>query len=252
MAVIVKYALLEKLQKKGLYIISALCILLLLLISSGSTTITIDGEPVTGFRMMFPVLHTITNALSCIFAAVLSCTTIPEEYERRSSHLIWSRGISQTVYHGGLALANIIAACIPTFLQYIILGGYAALNGHGEVIRMLCPAFLILTLNVVVVSAFTSAVSIPLPGMPAGVIGVLLALLGIFHSLLEMYERVIGGVPSRLLNALLAVTPNLHKIGVQAEHILIGEKVSTHVLLVGLLFVYVNTAFLYILRKKEA
>ena len=252
MFAIVKYSLSEQLQKKGLYIILALCILLLLLIPSGSTTITIAGEPVTGFRMMFPVLHTITNALSCIFAAVISCTTIPKEYERRSSHLVWSRGISQRVYHGGLALSNIIAACVPALLQYVILGGYAALNGQSAVIRMLCPAFLILAINVGVVSAFTSAVSILLPGMPAGVIGVMLALLGIFHSLLETYTRVIGGVPSRLLNAVLRVIPNLYKIGVQAEHIMLGEKISIHVLLVGLFFVYVNTAFIFVLRKKEA
>ena len=230
----------------------ALCILLLLLLSSGSTNMTIAGEPVTGFRMMFPVLHTTVNALSCVFAAVLSCTTIPEEYERHSSHLVWSRGISQLVYHGGLTLANVITACIPALMQYAIIGGYAALSGHSEVIRMLGPAFLLLAVNIEIVSIFTSVMSIPLSGMPAGVIGVLLALLGMFHSLLEMYGRVIGGVPSRLLNAVLTVIPNLYKIGVQAEHMLLGKELSIHVLLVGLLFVYVNTAILYVLRKKEA
>lgn len=252
MAVIVRYALLEKLQKKGLYIISVLCVLLLLLLSSGSTNITVDGEPVTGFHMMFPVLHTTVNALSCVFAAVLSCTTIPEEYERHSSHLVWSRGISQPVYHGGLTIANVITACIPALMQYAILGGYAVLNGHGEVIEMLVPAFLILTVNIGVVSVFTSTASILLPGMPAGVMGALLALLGMFHGLLEMYGRVIGGVPSGLLNAVLTVAPNLYKIGAQAEHMLLGKEPSVHVLLVGLLFVYVNTAILFVLRRKEA
>lgn len=252
MAVIMKYALYEKLQKKGLYIISALCTLFLLWLCSSSASITIAGEPITGFNMMFPVLHTMANALSCIFAAVLSCTTIPEEYERHSSHLVWSRGISQPVYHGGLTLANAITACIPALIQYAVLGGYAVLNGHSELVRMLGPAFVILMINSSAVSVFTSAVSILLPGMPAGVIGVLLALLGMFHGLLKMYERVIGGVPAMLLNAVLTVIPNLHKIGVQAEHLLQGKEISAHVLLVGLLFVYVNTAIIYVLRKKEA
>ena len=252
MEVITKYALYEKLRRKELYIVSALCVLILLLLSSGSTELTVAGEPVTGFNAMFPVLHTVANALSCLFAAVLSCGTIPQEYERHSSHLVWARGISQPVYHGGLALANLIASCIPALIQYVLLAGYAVLNGHSEVLGVLLPAFLILTVNIGVVSLFTSAVSIPLPEMPAGVIGVLLALVGIFHGLLEMYGRVIGGVPSTLLNAVLTVIPNLYKIGGQAENLLLGKEISVHVLLVGLLAVYIGTALIWALRKKEA
>ena len=84
MRVIIVNALKERMRRKELYIIAAIGALLILLCSSDTTSLTIDGEPVTGFENMFMVLHVLVNAIGAILAVFLSIRTIPNEYERRS------------------------------------------------------------------------------------------------------------------------------------------------------------------------
>lgn len=132
MWVIAKNALRERIRRKELYIVVAVGILILLLCSSGTATITMNGEPITSFDNMIVVMHTMVAAVGCLLEVVLGIRTIPNEYERKDSHLVWVRGISQPVYHGGLALANILSAMLATGILYLALAVYIVANGRTD------------------------------------------------------------------------------------------------------------------------
>lgn len=194
MRVIFINALKERIRRKELYIVVGIGILLILLCSSDNTSITMNGEPVTGFKNIFMLMHVLINAIGCILAVILSIKTIPNEYERKNSHLVWVRGISQTVYHGGLAAANVLATVISAGILYMMLVIYAMANGHTECLFAMIPGFFFITVNVSMVSLFVSVLSIWLPSMAVGALGTLFAGLGIFHGLLEIFKSMAGGI----------------------------------------------------------
>lgn len=252
MLTITQYAFMEKIRKKELFIITIIGVLLLVLIGSGTTNITVNGEPVTDFKYMFPVLHTVIVVLSLSLAVILSSNTIPKEYERHSSHLIWARGISQPVYHGGLTLANILSTAVSAFILYVVLAVYCVRNGHGGWVVKMIPAFGVVLIAVSIVSVFTSACSLFLPSMLSGFLGIAFMLTGVFYPIIRLYKGMIGGIPSALFGAILKVVPNLYGIGEQASALMMGESVEVHQILVGMLVMYVLLAVLVFGRRKEA
>lgn len=252
MSVIARYQIYEKLHEKSFYILTALGMAFLFVIASGAASLSINGEAVTGFRTMFPILHTLANALSCMFGALISSTTIPKEYERQSSHLIWSRRISQPVYHGGLTLANFAVAALHALALTLVLVVYVLKNGEGAHVAMMLPIFLFLLLNVAAVVVFTSALSILVPSTVALVFGFLLSLFGMGHTMLEIYARTIGGVSSTLIRGLLTIVPNFYGVAAQARKMMVGEATSPHVFIATFTFLYLATLLIYVFCKKEA
>ena len=252
MRVIIVNALKERMRRKELYIIAAIGVLLILLCSSDTTSLTIDGEPVTGFENMFMVLHVLVNAIGAILAVVLSIRTIPNEYERRNSHLVWVRGISQPVYHGGIAIANMLAAIMAVGILYIVLAVYTVINGHAGYLPKLLPAFLMVTVSVSIVSSFVSVLSIKLPGMVVGTIGALFVFVGIFHGLFDLFKSVLGGLGGKCIAALLWIAPDLNGIQKQAYNFVVGKDVEGHLIWVGLLTIWIISLGLFLFKKKEA
>lgn len=252
MRVILINALRERIRRKELYIVVAIGILLILLCSSDNTSITMNGEPVTGFNNMFMVMHVLMNAIGCILAVMLSVKTIPNEYERKNSHLVWVRGISQPVYHGGLAAANILATVISVGILYLMLVIYVVAKGHTENLFAMFPAFFWIAVNVSMVSLFVSVLSIRLPGIAAGVIGTLFAGIGVFHGLLDLFKSMAGGIGGKCMSALLWLVPDLNGIQKQAYHLVIGKQVEVHLLLVGLFVIWIFSLGLFVFRRKEA
>lgn len=100
----------EKIRRKELYIVSAIGIFIILLFGTGSdsSSLSINGVAITDYKMLAPILLIVVNAISCVLTAVMSLSTIPNEYERNTSHLIWIRKIPQYRYHIELALSNMI------------------------------------------------------------------------------------------------------------------------------------------------
>lgn len=252
MWIIMRNALRERLRRKELYIIVVIGAVLFLLCSSGVATISISGEPITGFRNMFLVLHTIINAIGCLLGVILSIRTIPNEYERRNSHLIWVRGISQQTYHVGLVMANVISSILATLILYGMLLAYTMIKGEGHVAWKLLAAFLLVAVNVGITSLFTSVLSIVLPVAITGTIGILLAFLGIFHGVFDLYRNVAGGIAGVILRILLKLIPDLNGIQMQAQNFVMGKKVNVHLILTGLLALYVCSLGIIIFKRKEA
>lgn len=252
MLVIIKNAFKERIRRKELYIVVAIGILILLLCTSGSATISIEGEPITSFNNMFMVMHTMMNAVGCILAVVLSIRTIPNEYERRNSHLVWVRGISQSKYHAGLSLANVLSAMMAMGILYLALAFYVVANGRMDYLVRMIPAFLIVSVNVAMASLLTSVLSIKLPAGAAGVIGFIFTIVGVLHGVLEIYKNIAGGVAGAVLTGILTVLPDMNGIQTQAQNLMAQDAVDVHIILVGLLILYVVSLGLFVLKKKEA
>ena len=252
MKVIIINALKERVRRKELYFVVVIGILLLLFCSSDNTSITMDGEPLTGFKNMFMIMHTLVNAFGVILAVILSMRTIPNEYERKNSHLVWVRGISQPKYHGGLAVANILASVFAAGILYVVLAVYAVIHGHAGYLPKLIPAFMMVTISISLVSLFVSVLSIKLPGMTVGGLGALFAGIGVFHGIFDLLKSVVGGPGGKCISVFLWLVPDLNGIQKQAYNLIIGKTVEWHLIWTGLLAVWVISSGLFLIKRKEA
>lgn len=249
---IMRNALRERMRRKDIYVVLVIGILIVLMCMSGAATLSIDGVPVTEFSMMMPMVLNVISVIGGGIAIALSLRTIPNEYERKTSHLVWIRGISQWKYHGQLALANIISSLCSLFILYAGVMVFAGIKGEYAVLTKCIPAFLLFSISTAAVSLFTSAVSLVLPGMAAGVLAAALMLAGTMHPILETFSGIVSGVARQVLKGILFLTPDLYAAESQAGRFLAGKGIQIHSILGGLLVLYVCGMLLYLLRRKEA
>jgi len=252
MMIIIKNAIRERMRKKEIYVFAALGILLLLLFGGGSTTLQINGVPVTDFSNMFGIMHGMVTVIGCLLALLISLQTIPNEYERRTSHLVWVRGISQTSYHTSLALANFLSGVIAVGILYMALVVYVIGNGETGVLIRMIPAFLILCINIGIISLLTSVLSIKLPAAVSGLIGAIVVIGGLLYGILDTYRSIMGGITGSLLGMALRILPDFNHIRAQSAAICKGDSIEWHGILVGLLTIYIVTIGLVCLKRKEA
>lgn len=242
----------EKIRRKELYIVSAAGIVILLLFGTGTGTLSIDGVAVTDYKVLAPIMLTVVNGLCCVLSVITSLGTIPQEYERRTSHLVWIRKIPQYRYHGELALANILSGLASEAVLFAAVMIFMLKNGRAEELWRLIPAYFIIAVNVSVVCLLTSALSIVIPKPAAGAVSAAAALMGIFHSLLYMLKDIIGGLGGQMIKYALKIIPDLHGIQSQAGNVLCGKSVDVHVILTGLLAVYIFVVMILVFKRKEA
>ena len=245
-------ALKEKIRRKELYIISVIGAFILLVFGTGSGSITINGEAVTDYKILAPILLIVVNAISCVLAVIMSLGTIPTEYERNTSHLVWIRKIPQYRYHGELALANTFTGLISEAILFVAMFIIMMSKGRADEFLRLVMAYFIIGLNVTIVCVMTSALSIVIPKFMAGAIASAAMLVGIFSSLLATLKDIIGGFGGVMVKYALKVIPNLHGIQSEAANALCGNHIDIHVILTGLLAVYVLTVLILVFKRKEA
>lgn len=245
-------ALKEKIRRKELYIVSVIGVLILLVFGTGTGSLSINGAAITEYKMLAPILLLVVNAISCVLTLAMSIRTIPNEYERNTSHLIWIRGVSQARYHGELAVANVLSGLAAEAILFGAMLIFMLTNGRGGELWRLLPAYLLVGINVMIVGLLTSVLSIILPEFVAGTVSVAIVLGGIFHSLLELFKDVLGGFGGEMVKYLLKIVPNLHEIQTQAGNVLGSTAVDVHVILKGLLIAYIFLVLIFVLRRKEA
>lgn len=241
----------EKIRRKELYIVSAIGVLLLILFGTGTGSLSIDGTAITDYRILGPIMLIVVNAINCMLAVVMSLGTIPNEYQRGTSHLVWIRKVPQWRYHGELAMAGVLAGLVSEAILFAAMLVFMLESHRAEQLWRLLPAYLIVGINVAAVSMFTSVLSAVIPKFAAGAIASAAALAGIFHSLLELLKDMVGGFGGELIKYALKLIPNLHQVQTQAGKVLHGGKVDMHVILTGLLMVYVYTVLLFVIKRKE-
>ncbi len=241
----------EKIRRKELYIVSVIGVLILLLFGTGDGMLSINGVAVTDYRVLAPILLTIVNTINCMLTVAMSLGTIPREYERGTSHLVWIRKVPQWRYHGELAIANVTAGLVSLAILFMPLLGFMLMNGRADQLWKLLPAYLILGINVAVVSMLTSVLSVLFPRFAAGAVSCGVALAGIFHSVLGTLKDMVGGFGGEMIRYALKLIPSLHDIQAQAGNVLYGGKLDFHVILTGLLAVYGYTILLLLLRRSS-
>ncbi|MBD5531838.1 MAG: hypothetical protein HDQ98_06500 [Lachnospiraceae bacterium] len=242
----------EKLLRKELYIISVIAILILVIFSSGTGTITVGGEPITGYKMLAPILLTVVNAFACVFAVITGLGTIPAEYERKTSHLIWIRNVPQYDYHGEMALANIMSGMCCEGILFCAMTVFIITNGKGGEAWRLIPAFLMVGVNVAAVSIIATALSIVFSKTVAGTVAAVYAVAGIFHELLLTLKDVIGGIGGDIVRFVLKLIPDLNDVQTQAGNMLIGKSVDLHTIFAVLLAAYAFSMLILFYKRKEA
>lgn len=242
----------EKLLRRELYIISVIAILILVIFSSGTGTISVGGEPVTGFKMLAPILLTVVNAFACVFAVITGLGTIPAEYERKTSHLIWIRNVPQYRYHGGLALANIMSAMCCEGILFLAITIFVIAGGKDAEAWRLVPAFLTVGVNVVAVSTITTALSLVFSKTIAGAVAAVYAAAGIFHELLLTLKDVLGGVGGDIVKYALKLIPDLNAVQTQAGNMLVGKDVDPHTIFAVLLAAYAFSMLILFYKRREA
>lgn len=244
-------ALKEKIRKKVLYIVSLLGVLILLLFSTGTGSISINGEEITDYKILASLLLTVFYVISCMLAVVLSLDTIPNEYERQTSHLVLIRKVSQAKYHGMLTIANIMAGLLAEAVLYASFLLFMLSQNQGSSIWKLVPAFLTAAVGVALVCVMTSWLSVVLPKFFAGMISVVIVLAGVFYNMLELLNSIVGGFGGKLLKGILYIVPDLHGIQEQAVSVLTGGTVEVHLLYKGLLWIYIFAVLLALSKRKE-
>lgn len=245
-------ALKEKIRRKELYIVSIIGVLILLVFGTGTGSLSINGVAITDYKMLAPILIVVVNAVGCVLTLIMSLSTIPNEYERHTSHLVWIRGISQSRYHGELALANVFAGLISEGILFIAMLAFVITQGKADEAWRLIPAYLIVGINITIMALLTSVLTVVLPKFAAGSIVALVVFCGISHGLLSTLKDMLGGFGGQLIKYILKVIPNLHNMQTQAGNVLGKAKVDAHSIWVGLLIIYILVVCIMVVKKKEA
>ncbi len=249
---ITKTAIKERIRRKEFFAVSIVGVLILLLFSSGAGTLSINGVAITDFRMLLPILLTVIQTLTLVLTTVMSAGTIPNEYERRTSHLIWVRKVSQSRYHGELMLANIASGLMAELIFFLVIGVFTVIKGQMEVLATLPMAYLIVGLSTCIAAALTSLMSCVLNPFAAGFFACIYILLGIFHEVVLLLRDLVGGTAGTIIRYMMKLVPDLNGIRNQASNCLLGESISVHILLVGMLYLYIFVMALMLFKKKEA
>ncbi len=249
---VMKNALRERIRRKDIYVVMVIGLLIVLLCMSGTVTLSIDGIPITETRLLLPFVLNAAFVIGGGMAVALSLSTIPKEYERKTSHLVWIRGISQWNYHGQLALANAVSSLAAVFVLYAGVMIYAGVKGETGVLLRSVPGFLIYGCGTAGISFFTSGLSLVLPGMAAGALATGVMLAGVLKPVLRTLSGMVSGASRGILKGILVLTPDLYETEAQAGEFLLGNPVDVHSILGGLLFLYLGVMMVFLFRRKEA
>ena len=242
----------EKIRKKDWIILGCIFIVLLFFFSSSNSTLSFRGRALTNFDTLLPFFMN-AGIFTCAIASILmSAGSIPAEYDRKTSYLVWSRGIRQTEYHLSVAVGNSICAIATALLFYLITAFWLLQKGNGGMILRLPAAFFLTLPTLLVLSFFSSAISIKLPFPASCLILLTVFILGMFKNVLSILIGTLEGGVTVFLRTIIRFIPNFSDMVKQSHNFLLQKKVDIHIMLGTLLLLYCSLLLLHILRRKEA
>lgn len=247
---IIQIVIKEKLRSKIIYVFGLLGALLMVLISTGNG-LSINGIKVTDFEQRVPVAIAMNSFVGCITAIVISLQTIPNEIERKTTHLILSRKVERGEYMFSLSMGNIVASVMSMFALNISLFIFIALLGRVELMVSVLWSTLIMSINVIVLSAIVSALSIRIPLFINAILTLGIYFLGVFHNLLSTLTSTVEGPSGLVFGILLNFIPNFSAVQKQATSALINLSVDFYPLVVQLIFAYVAVTLSLFMFKQE-
>lgn len=240
----------EKLRSKAILIVLIIGMLLMLLISMGNG-LSINGVRVSSFEQRVPVAMAINTFLGSLLAIMTTINTIPLEFERKTPHLILSRGVKKGSYTFALTLGNILTSLI--FMAAINLTLIVMMIGFGRVDLLLnaCLSMLILSLNISLLAAIMSLLSIYIPSFMNAVIGLVIYSIGIAYGSIRTAVSSLEGSLSVVLKGILYIIPDLGSVQEQASSALLGMRIDLFPLIVVSIFLYVALSLTMVSIRKD-
>ncbi|MBO6016202.1 MAG: hypothetical protein J6P60_06435, partial [Lachnospiraceae bacterium] len=223
-----------------------------MIFSSDMGSLTVGGRDIKDYYVMLPILIHVVNFISGALALAISLSTIPNEYERHTSHLIWSRGVGQGRYHMQLAIGNVLVSWMSGAILYLTLGIFAVINGYKGMLGAIAGAYLIQLIYVTIISALTSCLSIVLFPMANGIIMILTLAGGAFYGFIRLLTAAVTGMGGRVLKILSEVIPNLQGLSRQCGYLVQDKPVDLHVIVAGLCVIWLAGLGILCFRRKEA
>lgn len=251
MLVIMMNSIREKMRSKTIYIVGGIGFgIILFLVLNGS--FSLHGRTVSSYLELVPVMVIMVGFMASMLAITLSLQTIPKEFENKTCHLIFVRGVRPYAYALGLTLSNAAIAITSLILLYGSIITFNLIRGSEFIIMRHLGALSMMSLNVVVLSVLVSLLSTRLPLALNGLLGVAIYMLGSFHHMLSTYGNIVGGLVGWLIKGILYVIPNIYLVNKQIGAFIIGKPIDIRPILGQLFYIYVVvTLVLICFRKKE-
>ncbi len=241
----------ERIRGKTFYIVGFIGMVIMLFITTGDSNLTINGKKVTGFEQMVPVALSIAGFVSNLLAVMVSLRTIPDEFERKTTHLVLIRGIKPWQYMFSLTVGNILASLFCMFSLNASLAIFCIAYGR---LGLIIPAFLsvaIMGINSMFLSAAVSVMSIKAPVYITGITGIFIYAAGILHGVLDTLANTAQGVGAVLARATLFLIPDFSAVQQQASNVLTGAPIDPEPILSSLILLYLAMSLTFVLFRKE-
>lgn len=241
----------ERIRGKTFYVVAFIGMVIMLLIATGDSNLTINGKKITGFEQMVPVALSITGFVSSLLAVMVSLRTIPDEFERKATHLMLIRDIKPWQYMFSLTVGNMLASLFCMLSLYVSLFVFCAAYGK---LGLILPTFLcimVMSINSMFLSAAVSVVSIKAPVYVAGFAGILIYAAGILHGVLDALANTTQGASAILARTMLFLIPDFSAVQQQASNILTGAFVDPEPILGSLMLLYLVLSLTFVLFRRE-
>lgn len=247
---IIQIVIKEKLRNKVIYVFGILGAILMVLISTGNG-LSINGIKITNFEQRVPVAVSINSFVGCLTAIVISLQTIPNEIERKTTHLVLSRRVERGRYMFALSMGNISASVMTMFALNLSLFVFIILLGRYDLMVSVLWSTMIMTINVITLSAIVSTLSIRVPLFINAILSICIYFLGVFHNLLSTLSNTVEGFSGQVYQFLLILIPNFSSVQKQAAGALINSSIDFYPLVVQLIFAYVAVTLSFIVFRQE-
>ena len=241
----------ERIRSRTFYVVGIIGMVIMLLITTGNGNLTINGKKVTGFEPMVPVALSIIGFVSSLLAVMVSLQTIPNEFERKTTHLVLIRGIKPWQYMFSLTAGNMLASVFCMLSLYVSLLIFTA--AHGK-IGLFLPTFLcigIMSINTMLLSAAVSVLSIKLPVYITGIFGLIIYVMGILHGVIDTLAGTTEGFGAVLIKVVMLIVPDFSAVQQQASNALTWIPLDPKPLLLSLLQLYFILALTFVVFRKE-
>lgn len=251
MSALIRNAFSEKIRSRTFYIVAFIGMVLMLLITTSNDNLSINGRKVTGFEPMVPVALAIMGFVSCLLAVMISIQTIPNEFERKTIHLVLVRGIKPGRYMFALTIGNILASVSCQLLLTISLYIFCICHGKWNLIPAILLSTLLMTVNTAFLSAAVSLLSIKLPVFVAGISGILLYVTGMLRGVLYILAGRMEGITALPIKGILFFIPDFSAVQSQAAAVLVGNPAELQPVAMSLLLMYAVLSLTFVTFRKE-
>ena len=117
---------------------------------------------------------------------------------------------------------------------------------------LIFAAMMFMFIYTAIICTLTSALSIKLPTVITGVIMIIVFLGGALRSILKLVSAVLTGFGGTVVKRLIGLFPDLAGLSRQAGNLIQGKPVDVHVIVIGLLFIWIAGLGILVFRRSEA